>query len=336
MEEMWIGGEQIDLRLCLMDSAQCFHFDALENGFAGVVRGQIVLLWQEDGGVYARSGMDAAELRHFLDLDRDYGALAREFAHIPAAERAIALYPGLRVLNQDPWEALLTFILSANNNVRRIRSLVEALCGALGDKFALDRHVLHGLPSPEKLAGCDGALGDEVALDGHVLHGFPSPERLAGCDGALCGALGDEVELNGHALHGFPSPERLAGCDESLLRGLGVGYRAPYLIGTAQAVLDGFPLWQLKDMDYFEAHRLLTGLPGVGDKVADCVLLFGCGQTSAFPVDVWVEKLLKSWFGVCGCSRKKLMLQARELLGPHAGLLQQFLFHAARMGDIEL
>ena len=135
MEKMLLGNESIDLRLCLMDSAQCFHFAELENGFAGVVRGQIVLLWQENGGVYARSSMDAAELRHFLDLDRDYGALAREFAHIPAAERAIALYPGLRVLNQDPWEALLAFILSANNNVRRIRSLVEALCGALGDTF---------------------------------------------------------------------------------------------------------------------------------------------------------------------------------------------------------
>lgn len=278
MEKMWLGGEQLDLRLCLMDSAQCFHFAHLEDGFAGVVRGKPVLLWQEEGGVYARSDVGATELRHFLDLDRDYGALAKEFAHIPAAERAIALYPGLRVLNQEPWEALLAFILSANNNVRRIRSLVEALCGA---------------------------LGDEVALDGH-------------------------------ALRGFPSPERLANCDEALLRGLGVGYRAPYLIGTARAVLDGFPLWQLKEMDYFEAHRLLTSLPGVGDKVADCVLLFGCEQTSAFPVDVWVEKLLKSWFGVCGCSRKKLMLQSRELLGPNAGLLQQFLFHAARMGDIEL
>lgn len=278
MQKMLLGNESIDLRLCLMDSAQCFHFAEIENGFAGVVRGQIVLLWQENGGVYARSSMDAAELRHFLDLDREYGALAREFAHIPAAERAIALYPGLRVLNQDPWEALLAFILSANNNVRRIRSLVEALCGALGDEFALD----------------------------------------------------------GHVLRGFPLPEKLAGCDESLLRGLGVGYRAPYLIGTARAVLDGFPLCQLREMDYFEAHRLLTALPGVGDKVADCVLLFGCEQTSAFPVDVWVEKLLKSWFGVCGCSRKKLMLQARELLGPNAGLLQQFLFHAARMGDIEL
>ena len=278
MEKMLLGNESIDLRLCLMDSAQCFHFDAQENGFAGVVCGKPVLLWQEDGGVYARSDMDAAELRHFLDLDRDYGALAREFAHIPAAEQAIALYPGLRVLNQDPWEALLAFILSANNNVRRIRNLVEALCGALGEEF----------------------------------------------------------ELGAYALRGFPSPAKLAGCEESLLRGLGVGYRAPYLIGTARAVLDGFPLWQLKEMDYFEAHRLLTSLPGVGDKVADCVLLFGCGQTSAFPVDVWVEKLLKSWFGVCGCSRKKLMLRFRELLGPNAGLLQQFLFHAARMGDIEL
>ena len=275
---MLLGNESIDLRLCLMDSAQCFHFDAQENGFAGVVCGKPVLLWQEDGGVYARSDMDAAELRHFLDLDRDYGALAREFAHIPAAERAIALYPGLRVLNQDPWEALLAFILSANNNVRRIRSLVEALCGALGEEF----------------------------------------------------------ELGAYALRGFPLPEKLAGCEESLLRGLGVGYRAPYLIGTAQAVLDGFPLWQLKDMDYFEAHRLLTSLPGVGDKVADCVLLFGCGQTSAFPVDVWVQKLLDSWFGICGCSRKQMMLRAQALLGPHAGLLQQFLFHAARMGDIEL
>ena len=278
MEKTRLGSEQIDLRLCLMDSAQCFHFSELEDGFAGVVNGQPVLLWQVDGGLCARGGMDAAALRHFPDLDRDYGALAKEFAHIPAAERAIALYPGLRVLNQDPWEALLAFILSANNNVRRIRSLVEALCGALGDTF----------------------------------------------------------ELDGHVLHGFPSPGRLASCEESLLRGLGVGYRVPYLIGTARAVMDGFPLWRLKDMDYFEAHRLLTGLPGVGDKVADCVLLFGCGQTSAFPVDVWVEKLLKSWFGVCGCSRKKLMLQARELLGPNAGLLQQFLFHAARMGDIEL
>ena len=275
---MLLGEARLDLQLTLVDSAQCFHWQPLGEGYAAAVNGAWVYLWQDGDGLHGEGGMDAAALRHYLDLGRDYAALAAEYAHIPAAQRAIALYPGLRVLNQDPWEALISFILSANNNVRRIRSLVEALCGALGDIFALD----------------------------------------------------------GHVLHGFPSPERLASCEESMLRSLGVGYRAPYLIGTARAVLDGFPLWRLREMDYFEAHRLLTSLPGVGDKVADCVLLFGCGQTSAFPVDVWVEKLLKSWFGVCGCSRKKLMLQSRELLGPNAGLLQQFLFHAARMGDIEL
>ena len=115
-----------------------------------------------------------------------------------------------------------------------------------------------------------------------------------------------------------------------------MGYRAPYLIETAQQVAEGFPIEKLSCMAYEQAHRALTSLKGVGDKVADCILLFGCGHASAFPVDVWVEKLMQSWFGVCGCSRKKMMCLAREKLGAHAGLLQQFLFHAARMGDMEL
>lgn len=272
-----IGNEKIDLRLCLIDSAQSFHWRETRRGFAAVLNGCAVRLWQGEDGVYAE-GADRAFLRHYLDLDRDYAAVAREYAHIPAAERAIGLYPGLRVLNQNPWDALLSFILSANNNVARIRRLVLALCSELGE---------------EKMIG-----GDTV--------------------------------------HGFPSPEALSGCDEMRLRGLGVGYRAPYLINTARRVVDGFPLDKLREMDYGEAHRLLTTLPGVGDKVADCVLLFGCGHAEAFPVDVWVEKLMVSWFGLAGCSRRELARIARERLGSHAGLLQQFLFHAARTGEMEL
>ena len=218
------------------------------------------------------------ERSDYLDLDRDYSSIAAQYAHIPAARRAIELYPGLRVLNQPSWEALIAFILSANNNVGRIRSLVFAISRKLGPSF----------------------------------------------------------KWNGEVICGFPTPEVLAACPEEDLRKLGVGYRAPYLIKTAQMVLDGFPIAELCRMDYAEAHRILTELPGVGDKVADCVLLFGCRHTSAFPVDVWVERLLDSWFGIRGLSRKKQMLAARELLGENAGLLQQFLFHAARMGDIEL
>jgi N-glycosylase/DNA lyase len=80
----------------------------------------------------------------------------------------------------------------------------------------------------------------------------------------------------------------------------------------------------------------LTTLPGVGGKVADCVLLFGCGHASAFPVDVWVARLLRDWFGLEDASREALSRRGRALLGEHAGLMQQFLFHAARVGAMEV
>jgi len=275
---MLLGNESLDLKLCLVDSAQCFNWIETGGGFAAVLQGKPVYVRREADGLHAEGGLSREELRHYFDLDRDYGMVAAQYAHIDAARRAIELYPGLRVLNQDPWEALLAFILSANNNVGRIRSLVFALCRELGPEF----------------------------------------------------------EIAGAQVFGFPAPEALAACPEERLRAMGVGYRAPYLKKTAQMVLEGFPIRKLKDMLYAQAHSELTRLPGVGDKVADCVLLFGCGHTSAFPVDVWVDRLLKSWFSVECKSRKKMMCTARELLGENAGLLQQFLFHAARMGDIEL
>ena len=87
-------------------------------------------------------------------------------------------------------------------------------------------------------------------------------------------------------LYGIPGPEAVAAASEDALRALGAGYRAPYLIETARAVCEGFPLDTLRDMPYEEAHARLTSLKGVGDKVADCVPLFGCGHAEAFPVDV--------------------------------------------------
>jgi len=101
-------------------------------------------------------------------------------------------------------------------------------------------------------------------------------------------------------------------------------------------VAEGFPLWELSDLPYAEAHARLLELPGVGDKVADCVLLFGCAHDEAFPVDVWVERLLRGWYGFADASRGRLADRARERFGPRAGVAQQFLFHAARTGLIPL
>lgn len=275
---MYLGNESLDLNLTLIESAQSFCWTKTQNGYAAVLRGKPVLLRQDETGLHAEGDFTREELRFYLDLDRDYSAVAAQYSHIAPARRAIELYPGLRVLNQDPWETVISFILSANNNVGRIRSLVFSLSREFGPGFTVD----------------------------------------------------------GTQVFGLPSPQILAECGEGGLRVCGVGYRAPYLKKTAQMVRDGFPLHALKDMCYADAHRELTKLPGVGDKVADCVLLFSCGHTSAFPVDVWVERLLRSWFAVECRGRRNMMCCAREMLGENAGLLQQFLFHAARMGDIEL
>ena len=274
---MLIGNEPLDLRLTLMDSAQCFHWTEVGGRFGAAFEAGPVWLRQTDEGIEAEGCFDLDALRRYLDLDRDYSAIAAECAGKPAASCAVGLFPGLRVLNQPPWEALISFILSANNNVARIRSLTEALCRAYGREWD-------------------------------------------------CGDI---------ALYGFPSPERLAACSEGELRALKVGYRAPFLIGTARQVCEGFPLDALRDMPYDEAHALLTSLPGVGDKVADCALLFGCCHAEAFPVDVWVERLLRDWFGAVHKSRAAMAREARALFGEHAGLIQQFLFHAARVGAIE-
>ena len=274
---MFVGNESIDLKLTLIDSAQCFGWTQAGNRFGAVLGGRPVWLEARDGGVYAE-GTDAAFLRDYLDLDRDYGMVARGYGHIPVAQRAMEMYPGLRVLNQETWPTLVTFIISANNNVLRIRKLCDSLSGLCGDVFETS-------------------------------------------EGTLCG---------------LPSPEKLAGAGEEKLRQIGMGYRAPYLVKTARMVADGFPLSDLCRMEYAEAHARLTELAGVGDKVADCVLLFGCRHASAFPVDTWVEKLLKSWFGVEAKGRKKMLEASRQMLGENAGLLQQFLFHAARTGGISL
>jgi len=275
---MIIGNEKFDLQLNLIDSAQCFLWTERDGKYGYVMNGKPVWLYKTENGIEAEGDIDINTLRYYLDLDRDYGKVAMEYSHIPVARQAIEMFPGMRVMNQPVWEALITFILSANNNVTRIHTLTDAL----------------------------------------RTH-FEQPE-----------------ELKAQGLYAFPTAEMLAGCTEEELRNLKMGYRAPFLIETARRVCDGFPLNFLCGMPYDEAHKALVSLPGVGDKVADCVLLFGCGHTSAFPVDVWVDRLLKSWFGVEVKSRTAMLREARRLLGSHAGLLQQFLFHAARTGAISL
>ncbi len=252
--------------LTLMDSAQVFHFENIDGVYAACVAGRVVTHLDED-----------AFSKNYFDDFRDYDALITSELDEKTCI-AISSLPGLRVLNQPAWEALLAFILSANNNVKRIRLSVKLL----NEKY-----------------------GYACAFKGHTLYGFPSPETLSRLS---------ETEL-----------QRETRC----------GYRAKYLIETAKMILDGFPLEELRDAPYEIARKRLMELSGVGGKVADCVALFGLGHASAFPVDVWVKRLMANWYGVEG-SPEFVRKEARRIFGENCGIYQQSLFHAARTGMIEV
>ncbi|MDR7415751.1 MAG: DNA-3-methyladenine glycosylase 2 family protein [Armatimonadota bacterium] len=147
----------------------------------------------------------------------------------------------------------------------------------------------------------------------------------------LCRALGERIPARGEAFT-FPSPERIAEAPPRILRDAALGYRAPYLRATARLVADRLvDLEALRRASLEEARTALLALPGVGEKVAECVLLFGLGHREAFPVDVWVRRaVLELYFRGRARTPREIRTWARERFGPLAGLAQQHLYHFAR------
>ncbi|MDD7363180.1 MAG: hypothetical protein SPI65_02830 [Peptoniphilus sp.] len=237
--------------------------------------------WEEKDGLYAlvngREAFFATERElvsgdrgafdRFFDAERDYRR-ARETVLASEDLRDLAPYLGLRILRQDPWEAMVGFILSANNNLVRIRRTVLALAARYGDCL--------------KSAG-------------------------------------------GLSAYALPDPARTASLSAEELRALGAGYRDRYLIGAARMIAEGsFDIEAAYRLSYPEAKRYLMRLPGVGKKVADCILLFGYGKLDAFPVDVWIEKAMAR-FGTFP-SREATSAYGMARFGGDAGYIQQLLF----------
>jgi N-glycosylase/DNA lyase len=130
----------------------------------------------------------------------------------------------------------------------------------------------------------------------------------------------------------FPTPQRIAAASEAELRDCKMGFRASGLLAAARQIADGrFDLEKIRTLDYAAARAELMQLRGVGGKIADCVLLFGYGFDSAFPVDVWIERALQQlYFPRRRASEKRLRRFAATHFGPHAGYAQQYLFHYMR------
>ena len=138
----------------------------------------------------------------------------------------------------------------------------------------------------------------------------------------------------GTDLRAYPSPRALAAASEQELRACGLGYRAKNLRATAQRVASGdVDLGNMRDLADADLRDALCALPGVGRKVANCVMLFGFERLSAFPVDTWIGRIMKRhyWRGRKKPTPLALEKKLASNFGPHAGYAQQYLFHHARM-----
>ncbi len=160
---------------------------------------------------------------------------------------------------------------------------------------------------------------------------FNNIKRIEGMIERLCQAYGTPVALNGFRGFSFPRPETLAAASERQLRSLGLGYRAPYLRQTAKLVAAGkLSIDQLHRIDYESVKRALLACEGVGDKVADCVALFGFEKYEAFPIDVWMERAMRYYFKHKKVTRSLVHRYAHQHFGKYAGYAQQFLYHHMR------
>lgn len=257
-------------------SGQAFRWVFREGAWEGVIGEHWVQLRE---GITARTAEpvpDWAWLRHYLQVDVDLDAILLSFPDDAPMRESVLACRGLRLLRQDPWECLASFILSSTKRIVQIQQIVGLLC----ERFGRPLRVPPGHP----------------------------------------------------AAFSFPSFERLAACAESDLRGCKMGFRAPNLLATAKILAaGGLNLESLRAGSVTEARAQLIELPGVGRKIADCVLLFAYGSQEAFPVDVWVMKALRQlYFPRRRPNPKQLREFADTHFGAYSGYAQQYLFHYMR------
>ena len=279
-----------------LDSGQAFRWHARNDSWVGVIGRHWVRLTQGRNGICAGTAGPVADwqwLRDYLQTETDLAAVLKTFPDDAPMRDTVAACRGLRVLRQDPWECLASFILSSTKQIVQIRQIVALLCERFGEPI-------------------------------HLCSGGPRPSQLL--------VIGETSAVTDRRYNSFPTPQRLASATEAELHACKMGFRAPHLLAAARRIADGkFDLERLRHLTLAEARGELMTLRGVGGKIADCVLLFAYGFDGAFPVDVWVERALRElYFSRRRVSDKRLRHFAATHFGPHAGYAQQYLFHYMR------
>lgn len=209
---------------------------------------------------------------NYFDLGRDYDEIKEELSKDPILKEAIRFGEGIRILNQEPFETIISFIISANNQIPRIKKSIELISRNYGEK-----------------------------IEGTEYYSFPKAEKLAEA-----------------------KPEDL----KKICR---VGFRAERIVETSKIIASGgLDINKIYELPKEEGKELLLKLPGVGNKVSECILLFAFKKTDAFPVDVWVKRVMEFFYLKEGTDVKLIGDYGAKLFGSLAGFAQQYLFYYAR------
>ena len=299
MELREIAAPDFDLAMTL-DSGQVFHWEKVDGGFIGTIGERAIYV--EQAGEILRGSRGPEELvRNYFALDHPLAEICASFPDDPVIKAALVYCRGLRIIRQPRWECLATFICSSMKQIAHIRQISQAL----RKRFGVVRTIENG------------AGGNRAAWTGR-------PARVDEPGG-------DSIK---RVVYAFPRPQELAQSSEEELRECALGYRARNLLATARLVGSGaadLEAWSaLPDPDLREK---LCALPGVGAKVANCVMLFAYERRRAFPIDVWIERVLRQQYFPRNktISPEQLRTFSETYFGEHGGYAQQYLFHHARM-----
>lgn len=277
----------LELSLCC---GQVFTWIKINEWWYGIIKGEAVKIRQKSNLIeFENTSSDI--IRHYFGLNDNLKQILSEIAKDPYIEGAVKALKGLRIIRQDPWECLASFICATYKSVPAIKNMLWKI----SRKF------------------------------------------------------GEVREVDGYALYTFPAAEKISKASLKDLTDCGLGFRAKYLLEVARIIASGeFNLERLKREGYEQGRRMLLTLPGVGLKVADCVLLFSLEKLEAFPVDVWMKRAMVTHYtkhfekhlldkvklGKPLTTREyeKISGFGREYFGRYAGYAQEYIYHYERVG----
>lgn len=265
----------------IFDCGQCFRFNETEeNTYFGIAKNKALKISQTGDTIIL---FDTTEddwnnvWFDFFDIGRDYGEIKQTLANDSVMKTAITYGDGIRILNQDLWEAVVSFIISASNNIPRIKGIIERFCTAYGEK----------------------------------------------------------IDYMGHTYYSFPSVETVADLSREDLAVIRAGYRDKYIIDAAQKFRSKIISEKsLRSLGTAQAKNELMKINGIGNKVSDCILLFGLQRTDSFPVDVWIKRIMEYCYFDSEQNIETVSDFANKRFGSLGGFAQQYLFFYARENKI--